>query len=80
VKKLISACVLIRSERGKFDEVVKKIAQFKETKRVFAVLGRFDVVADLEAQDFQTLGDVIIKMGKMAGVVFTETLVELQRK
>jgi uncharacterized protein with GYD domain len=80
VKKLISACVLIRSERGKFDEVVKKIAQFKEAKRVFAVLGRFDVVADLEAQDFQSLGDVIIKMGKMAGVVFTETLVELQRK
>ena len=80
MKKLISACVLIRSERGKFDEVVKKIAQFKEAKRVFAVLGRFDVVADLEAQDFQSLGDVIIKMGKMAGVVFTETLVELQRK
>lgn len=77
---MISACVLIRSERGKFDEVVKKITQFKETKRVFAVLGRFDVVVDLEAPDFQTLGNIIVKMGKMGGVVFTETLVELQRK
>ncbi|MEM3507113.1 MAG: Lrp/AsnC ligand binding domain-containing protein [Candidatus Bathyarchaeia archaeon] len=77
---MISACVLIRSERGKFDEVVKKISQFKETKRAFAVLGRFDVVVDLEAPDFQSLGNVIVKMGNMSGVVFTETLVELQRK
>ncbi|MEM2896446.1 MAG: hypothetical protein QXG01_02545 [Candidatus Bathyarchaeia archaeon] len=70
---MISACVLIRSERGKFEEVVKG-------EKVFAVLGRFDAVVDLEAPDFQTLGSIVVKMGKMSGVVFTETLVELQRK
>ncbi len=77
---MILACVLIRSEKGKFKEVVERIRQFKEAKNVFPVLGRFDVVADLEVPDFQTLGNVILKMGRLGGVVFTETLIELQRK
>jgi len=77
---MILACVLIRSEKGKFKEVVERIRQFKEAKNVFPVLGRFDVVADLEVPDFQTLGNVTLKMGRLGGVVFTETLIELQRK
>ena len=77
---MISACVLIRSRRGEFDEVVERIKQLKGVKRVFPVLGRYDVVVDLEAPDSLTLGSTVLKMGRMAGVVFTETLVEVQRK
>lgn len=80
VKLLISACALIRTERGKFDEVAKKIKQIKGVRRVFAVLGRYDVVVDLECPDFKTLGTVVLKLGRMAGAVFTETLVEIQSK
>jgi uncharacterized protein with GYD domain len=75
---LISACVLIRSKRGEFDEVVKRIKQFNVVKRIFPVLGRFDVVVDVEASDQISLGNAILRMGKIAGVVFTETLVEVQ--
>lgn len=77
---MISACALIRTERGKFDEVAKKIKQIKGVRRVFAVLGRYDVVVDLECPDFKTLGTVVLKLGRMAGAVFTETLVEIQSK
>ncbi len=77
---MISACVLVRSERGKFLDVVSKLKQFKEVKRIFPSLGRYDAVADLEAPDFETLGESILRMGRMAGVVFTETLVEIKRK
>lgn len=77
---MVSACVLIRSKRGEFDEVVKKIKQFNVVKRIFPVLGRYDVVVDLEAPDQVTLGDAVLKMGRMAGVVFTETLVEIQHR
>jgi len=77
---LVSACVLIRSKRGEFEEVVEKIKQFKVVKRIFPVLGRYDVVVDVEAPDLITLGDAVLKMGRMAGVVFTETLVEIQHK
>jgi len=80
VKHLISACVLIRAERGKFDEVAKRIKQIKGVRRAFAVLGRYDVVVDLECPDFKTLGTVVLKLGRMAGAVFTETLVEIQHK
>ncbi len=75
---MISACILVRSEKGKFDDVVAALRQIKEAKRVFPVLGRFDAVVDLEVPDYKMLGPTIVKMAKMAGVVFTESLVEVQ--
>jgi len=75
---MISACVLIRTERGRFDEVVGRMKQFKETKNVMAVLGRYDVAVDLEVPDYDSLGRIVMKMGNIGGVVFTETLPELK--
>jgi uncharacterized protein with GYD domain len=75
---MISACILIRTERGRFDEVVEHMKQFRETKNVIAVLGRYDVVVDIEASDYDSLGKTVMKMGKMGGVVFTETLPEIK--
>ncbi len=77
---MISACVLIRTRRGEFDEAVEKLKQLKGVTRVFPVLGRYDVVIDLETTDSSTLGNTVLKMGRMAGVVFTETLVEIHSK
>jgi len=76
---LLSACVLIRTERGRFEEVVKSIGQLKGVRRVFPVLGRYDVVADLEASDLREMGSTVLRMGKISGVVFTETLLEIQQ-
>lgn len=50
--------------------------QFEGVKKVFAVLGRYDVVVDLEANDYITLSETALRMGRMAGVVFTETLIQ----
>ena len=77
---MISACVLIRSSHGKYVEVVDKILQFGGVEKVFPVLGRYDVVVDLEATNFESLGNTLLKMGRLAGVVFTETLVEVRHK
>ena len=75
---MISACILIRTERGRFDEVVEHMKQFSETKNVIAVLGRYDVVVDIEVPDYESLGKTVMKMGKMGGIVFTETLPEIK--
>ncbi len=75
---MVSACILVRSEKGKFDDVVAALKQIREVKRIFPVLGRFDAVVDLEVPDYKMLGPSILKMAKMAGVVFTESLVEVQ--
>ena len=76
---MVSACVLIRTEHGRFEDVVKAIGQIKGVKKVFPVLGRYDVVAEVEAADMKELGAIVLRMGKMSGVVFTETLVEVER-
>jgi len=75
---LVSACVLIRTERGRFEDVVKSVSQIKGVKRVFPVLGRYDVVAEVEASDMKDLGAIILRMSRLSGVVFTETLVEIE--
>ena len=75
---MLNACVLIRTSHGKFDEVAKLLHQLRSVKRIFPTLGRFDVVADVEADDLEELNCEILRMGTFAGVVFTETLVEIR--
>jgi len=75
---LVSACVLVRTSAGQFEQVVKTIRQIKGVDRVFPVLGRFDVVVDIGDMDLSDLGSTVLRMGKMAGVIFTETLVEIK--
>ena len=75
---MLSACVLIRTSYGRWDDVVESIRKLTGVKRVFSVLGRYDVVVDLEASDIAELSSIVLRMGKFAGVVFTETLVEVQ--
>jgi len=75
---MISACVLIRAERGKFDQVAKNLKQIPEVKAAFSVLGRYDIVADLEAEDSKRLAHAILKANRLSGVVFTESLPEVE--
>lgn len=77
-QRMISACILIRTERGRFQDVAKKLKQIKEVKRAFAVLGRFDIVAEVAAADNERLGRAILKANRMAGIVFTETLPQVE--
>jgi uncharacterized protein with GYD domain len=74
---LISATVLIRSTHGEFDLVVERIGKIKGVMRIFPVLGRYDVVVDIEASNSTSLGTAVLRMNRMSGVVFTETLVEV---
>ncbi len=75
---MVSACVLIRTEHGKFEDVVKALSQVKSVKKAFPVLGRYDVVAEVEAADMRELGSAVLKISRLSGVVFTETLIEVE--
>lgn len=75
---MLSACVLIRTTHGRFEDVVEFLSKLEGVKRIFPTLGRYDVVVDLEALDLKSLDSTVLKMGKFAGVVFTETLVEIK--
>ncbi|MEM2341483.1 MAG: Lrp/AsnC ligand binding domain-containing protein [Candidatus Bathyarchaeia archaeon] len=75
---MVSACVLIRTEHGRFEDVVKVVSQIRGVRRAFPVLGRYDVVAEVEASSMKDLGATVLRMGRLSGVVFTETLVEIE--
>ena len=79
VDSLISACVLIRTVHGRFEDVVEFLSRLKGVQRIFPTLGRYDVVVDLEASNLENLDAQVLRMGRFAGVVFTETLVEIQQ-
>ena len=77
---MVLACVLIRTRHGEFDKVVGRIKDIEGVNCVFPVLGRWDVVVSLKATNNLALGNSILKISRMAGVVFTETLIEVQRE
>jgi DNA-binding Lrp family transcriptional regulator len=76
---MVEACVLIRTEKGKFVDVIEKIKGLERVVDVYPVLGRYDVIVHVSAPDGKELGKTVLKIGNMSGAVFTETLVEVER-
>ena len=76
---MLSVCVLIRTLHGKDSDVVKYLSQLEGVERIFSVLGRWDVVVDLVVSDSKGLGNIVRRIGGFYGVVFTETLIEIQK-
>ena len=65
-------------DKGKYQEVVDRLKQISSVKVAFPVLGRYDIAADLEAANGKELGKVILKVNRLAGVIFTETMPEVE--
>lgn len=74
---MVSACILVRCSAGRYGEAVEGIARIPQVKSVFPVLGRWDVVADVEASTLEELAQIVRRIGRLGSVVFTETLVEM---
>jgi DNA-binding Lrp family transcriptional regulator len=75
---MTSACMLIRTEKGKYQEVVDRLKQISSVKAAFPVLGRYDIAADLESTNSKELGRSILKVNRLAGIIFTETMPEVE--
>jgi len=75
---MTSACMLIRTEKGKYEEVVNRLKQISSVRTAYPVLGRYDIVADIESSDGKELGNAILKVNRLAGVIFTETMPEVE--
>lgn len=73
---MLNACILIRFVPAKGKDVLEAVKKFKEVKKAFIVLGRYDIAAFIEAPDYETLSNLSTKINSLQGIRRSETFVE----
>lgn len=74
----MKACVLMRVQPGKHNQVATQVSKLSGVKIAFPTLGRQDVVADVEAASVQALASLLSRIQAMENVRGTETLVAIE--
>ncbi|MGQ9596030.1 MAG: Lrp/AsnC ligand binding domain-containing protein [Thermoproteota archaeon] len=75
----MKAAVLVSTEPGKFNKVVRKIRKIAGVKKAFAVAGRVDIAVLAEAKDIKELSKIVLKIHNVPSVTASETLIEVQK-
>ncbi len=73
---LLNACVLAKTMPTRAERILNAVKELKEVRKAFLAYGRFDVIAFLEASDYQQIRALSGKINSIDGVRSTETLVE----
>lgn len=70
----MEAIVYIRTDPGKALKLLEKVKKVEGVEVAFCTVGRFDIVARVEAADLKTLGETVVeKIQGIAGIRYTET-------
>jgi DNA-binding Lrp family transcriptional regulator len=73
---MVTAIVLIKSERNRIPDLAQKIANMDGVSEVFSVAGRYDLVAIVKVAQNEDLADVVSgAMRDQEGMLETETLI-----
>ncbi len=68
--------LLVETEMGKIDEVVRRVRGIAGVTEVQAVTGPFDLIVKVEAPQINQALDIVVhKIRRTAGIKSTETLV-----
>nr|MDO8098570.1 Lrp/AsnC ligand binding domain-containing protein [Candidatus Njordarchaeota archaeon] len=70
------ACILIRVIPGNVLKVLEAVKGAKGVLRAFAVYGRYDIVAFVEAPNFTSVIKIAEKINATKGIKSTETAIE----
>jgi uncharacterized protein with GYD domain len=76
--KKMKACILVKCQPGKHGVVCDAIAKFNGVKSAFPVMGRTDVVIVADVVDLKALSSLALSIGKVTGIVASETLIGLE--
>lgn len=75
----IGAYVLINAAGSKVPEILEEIKSISEVKSVAAVMGPYDIIARVEAEDTDSIGVLIMeRIHKLEGVTRTLSCVVLK--
>ncbi|TAN36165.1 MAG: Lrp/AsnC family transcriptional regulator [Verrucomicrobia bacterium] len=76
---MITAMVLLNTERGQVNEVAERLAGLAGITEVFSVAGRYDLVAILRVKNNEALAEIVTRqMLQVAGITRSETLIAFQ--
>lgn len=76
---MLSAIVLLKTERDKVNEVATQLTEIKGISEVFSVAGRYDLVAILRVPNNDALAELVTdKMLKVTDILDSETLISFK--
>jgi Lrp/AsnC family transcriptional regulator for asnA, asnC and gidA len=76
----VKASVGINRDPKLKDNIHKKLMDTSEVISISEVTGRFDIIVNVHAKNLEALHSIVIeKIGKIDGIINTETFVELQK-
>lgn len=76
----VKASVGINRDPKLKDNIHKKLMATPEVISISEVTGRFDIIVNVHAKNLEMLHSIVIeKIGKIDGIINTETFVELQK-
>lgn len=74
----MKACVLIKVIPGKHKDVATALRRQSEVKKAFPVLGRQDVIANVDVSGTRELASLVSQIQALSAVKGTETLIGVE--
>jgi len=75
------AFVLINTETGFMNEVLKDLSRIEGVKEAYSVYGVYDIIAKVEAKTMEGLKDIVTwKIRKLSSVRTTLTMIVIEEK
>ncbi len=74
-----SAFVLLNTELGSEDSIVRDLKNLEGIKQVFQVYGVYDIIAQVESETMEKVKEIITwKLRKLSGVKSTLTMIVME--
>jgi len=72
---MITALVLIRTEKGMIPKVASQLGEMEEVMEVLSVTGEYDLVAKIQVREYESLSEIVtIKLQETEGMLSTKTM------
>lgn len=76
---MVTAVILINTDRRKVNETAEKLAAIEGVSEVFSVAGRYDLVAMIRAATNEEMADIVTnRLLQFDSIISTETLLAFQ--
>lgn len=69
---------MITCETEKYAYIVSELKKIEYVKRAFSVHGRWDVVAEIEVENLDELGKLVLDISNFEGVISSDTMIGME--